>query len=70
MGYRPRSTDVVYLTYRALLPSLTPGRGRPRVVDHELHADSDAICPRCLHWIEPDEFVRRTAYGPLQHESC
>ena len=35
-----------------------------------LHLDEDGICPRCLCWIEPQDIVRRTAYGPAQHESC
>lgn len=38
--------------------------------DSHLHGEDDAICPRCLRWIEEREFVRRTAYGPLQHEVC
>jgi hypothetical protein len=42
----------------------------PLVPDGHLHGDLDAICPRCLRWIEEREFVRRTAYGPLQHEVC
>jgi hypothetical protein len=40
------------------------------VADGHLHGELDAICPRCLRWIEEREFVRRTAYGPLQHEVC
>lgn len=40
------------------------------VADGHLHGLDDAICPRCLRWIEESEFVRRTAYGPLQHEVC
>ena len=68
----PRSApvgDVVYRSFRALLPM--GGRSpRPRAFEHELHVDADAVCPRCLHWIEPGDFVRRTAYGPHQHESC
>ncbi len=48
-----------------------PDSGDVRVVpDGHLHSDGDAICPRCLTWIEEREFVRRTAYGPLQHEVC
>jgi hypothetical protein len=43
---------------------------RTKGVDHELHVDADAICPRCMRWIEPGDFVRRTAFGPHQHESC
>jgi hypothetical protein len=38
--------------------------------DGHLHPDEDAICPRCMGWIEEREFVRRTAFGPLQHEVC
>ena len=44
--------------------------GAYAVVDGHLHGDVDAICPRCLRWIEEREFVRLTAYGPLQHEVC
>jgi Asp-tRNA(Asn)/Glu-tRNA(Gln) amidotransferase A subunit family amidase len=35
-----------------------------------IHVDADAVCPRCMRWIEPGDFVRRTAFGPHQHESC
>jgi hypothetical protein len=35
-----------------------------------LHVDEDGICPRCLCWIGPEDIVRRTAYGPAQHEYC
>jgi len=38
--------------------------------DSHLHSDDDSICPRCLTWIEERHFVRRTAYGVLQHEVC
>ena len=37
---------------------------------HDLRIDDDVVCPRCLEWIAPHEFVRRTAYGPAQHEAC
>ncbi len=48
-----------------------PDSGDVHVVpDGHLHSDDDAICPRCLTWIEEREFVRRTAYGLLQHEVC
>ena len=40
------------------------------VPDGHLHGELDAVCPRCLRWIEDREYVRRTAYGPLQHEVC
>jgi hypothetical protein len=35
-----------------------------------LHVDADTICPRCLSWIAPEDVVRRTAYGLIQHEAC
>jgi D-lyxose ketol-isomerase len=35
-----------------------------------MHVDTEAICPKCLTWITPDDIVRRTAYGLLQHEAC
>lgn len=38
--------------------------------DGHLHPEADAVCPRCLTWIEERDFVRQTAYGPLQHEVC
>lgn len=37
---------------------------------HDLRVDEECVCPRCLHWIEPEDIVRRTAYGPAQHEAC
>ena len=40
------------------------------VPDGHLVGEQDAVCPRCLRWIDEGEFVRRTAYGPLQHEVC
>jgi hypothetical protein len=40
------------------------------VADGHLHGELDAVCPRCLQWIEERDYVRRTAYGPLQHEVC
>jgi hypothetical protein len=71
MGLRtPSYADVVYLSYRALLPVAGRVSRRPSTTEHELHVDADAVCPRCLRWIEPGDFVRRTAYGPHQHESC
>lgn len=39
-------------------------------LDSHLHGDADAICPRCLRWIDARDFVRATAFGPLQHEVC
>lgn len=35
-----------------------------------LHVDEDSVCPVCLRWITPYDVVRRTAYGPAQHEVC
>jgi len=37
---------------------------------HDLRVDEDCVCPRCLHWISPEDIVRRTAYGLTQHEAC
>jgi hypothetical protein len=37
---------------------------------NDLTLDEESVCPRCLHWIGPDEIVRRTAFGPAQHEAC
>ena len=58
--------------HRGMRASLAAGFGSPppQTTDHELHVDADAVCPRCLRWIEPGDFVRRTAFGPHQHESC
>ena len=50
-------------------PDPGDGLGHP-VSDGHLHSDSDAICPRCLTWIEERDYVRQTAYGLLQHEVC
>lgn len=50
-------------------PSRADGFGRP-VPDGHLHSETDAICPRCLTWIEERDYVRQTAYGLLQHEVC
>jgi hypothetical protein len=46
------------------------GEGAILLVDCHLHSDDDAICPRCLTWIEERDFVRQTAYGLMQHEVC
>jgi hypothetical protein len=35
-----------------------------------MHVDEDGICPRCMAWISPEDVVRRTAFGPAQHEHC
>lgn len=40
------------------------------LLDAHLHSDGDEVCPRCLGWIDGRDFVRRTAYGVLQHEVC
>jgi hypothetical protein len=65
-----RRADAVYRGFRAYLPSCAGPRQALAADDHELHVDADAVCPRCLSWIEPGDYVRRTAYGPYQHESC
>ncbi len=48
-------------------------RNRPahvEVIDASWHVDTEAICPDCLGWIGPTEFVRRNAYDLLEHEVC
>lgn len=40
------------------------------VVDASLHDDGDGICPDCLQWISPDEYLRRNVVGILEHEVC
>jgi hypothetical protein len=42
----------------------------PVTLDGALHVDADAICPDCLQWMQPSDFVRRNAYGLLEHEAC
>jgi hypothetical protein len=37
---------------------------------NDMRIDEESVCPRCLRWIGPEEIVRRTAYGPAQHEVC
>jgi hypothetical protein len=69
-GGSTRSGDGVYRSLRASLAAGCAAPHHPRSTEHELHVDADAICPRCMRWIEPGDFVRRTAYGPHQHESC
>jgi hypothetical protein len=46
-----------------------PPYGGPSL-DGALHVDADAICPRCMGWIAPDHFVRRTLFDLVEHESC
>jgi hypothetical protein len=69
MGSRRTNTDVVFVGMRAML---AVGRGGERASesDHEFHVERDVICPRCLRWIEPTDFVRQTRFGIVQHESC
>ncbi len=40
------------------------------VIDASWHVETDAICPDCLGWIGPTEFVRRNAFDMLEHEVC
>lgn len=54
---------------------MVPTRGPATPYGHDFAAndltlDEECVCPRCLQWIGPDEFVRRTAFGPAQHEAC
>jgi hypothetical protein len=40
------------------------------VIDASFHVDTDAICPDCLQWIHPWDYVRRNAFDLLEHEVC
>ena len=40
------------------------------VIDASWHVDTEAICPDCLQWIGPTDFVRRNAFDLLEHEVC
>ena len=40
------------------------------VIDASWHVDTEAICPDCLQWIRPADFVRRNAFDLLEHEVC
>ena len=71
VAYRSRSIAT------ALRRFLRPIRSADLVAPHgydyasnDLRIDDDAVCPRCLEWIQPHEVVRRTVYGPAQHEAC
>jgi hypothetical protein len=41
-----------------------------QVIDASWHVDTEAICPDCLQWIGPTDFVRRNAFDLLEHEVC
>jgi hypothetical protein len=45
-------------------------RPHAEIIDASWHVDTEAICPDCLGWIGPTEFVRRNAYDLLEHEVC
>lgn len=40
------------------------------VIDASWHVDTEAICPDCLQWIGPADFVRQNAFDLLEHEVC
>jgi hypothetical protein len=40
------------------------------LIDASWHVETDAICPDCLRWISPDDYVRRNAFDLLEHEVC
>jgi hypothetical protein len=69
-----RGPDPVHRSYRALLVPTDAGRqgrqARQRTDNHELHVDADLVCPRCMEWIEPGDFVRQNRIGLVQHEAC
>ena len=51
----------------AVIDAPTPGGP---TVDGSLHVDADAICPRCLCWIGPHDYVRLTVADLVEHEAC
>jgi hypothetical protein len=51
-------------------PRRRRGRLHAEVIDASWHVDTEAICPDCLQWIGPADFVRRNAYDLLEHEVC
>ena len=68
---RSRASDPVDRLAAIGMTRPDPASGDPHVLtDGHLHSDDDAICPRCLAWIEERHYVRRTAFGVLQHELC
>ena len=60
---------MVHRGYRALLAP-KDDRRHARSDNHELHVDADLICPRCMCWIEPGDYIRQTRIGLHQHEAC
>ena len=68
-----RGPDPVHRGFRALLAPAEGPAARRRLAGtdgHELHVDADLVCPRCMRWIEPGDFVRQTRIGLRQHEAC
>jgi hypothetical protein len=68
-----RGPDPVHRGFRALLAPADRVGGRWGTAGtdgHELHVDADLVCPRCLRWIEPGDYVRQTRIGLRQHEAC
>lgn len=53
-----------------LRPPRVPPRGHVELVDASWHVDTEAICPDCLRWIGPDDYVRRNAVDLPEHEVC
>ena len=70
-------TTVVHMRSSGLraLVSRLRWRGQPEhvhveFIDASWHVETDAICPDCLSWISPDDYVRRNAFDLLEHEVC
>lgn len=40
------------------------------LIDASWHVETDAICPDCLRWISPDDYVRRNICDLVEHEVC
>lgn len=64
---------MTHLGPRGLLGRRWLRRQRPshtEVIDASFHVDTEAICPDCLAWINPWDFVRRNSFDLLEHEVC
>ena len=66
----PRTSPLDRFAAVGFLKPDLQGEAAILLVDRHLHSEDDAICPRCLTWIQERDFVRQTAYGLMQHEVC
>ncbi len=60
----------MFRTLRGVWGWRRPERLHLEVIDASWHVDTEAICPDCLTWIGPADFVRRNAFDLVEHEVC